>query len=278
MNYPERSAMPVASPRAKRVAAELGVDWTALTGSGSGGRIREADVRSANTNQTVAGRLSPRRKAIAEHLRRSRERTVPVTLTTIADAGNLVAIRKQLKVVQHAVVPTYGDIVAKIVATVLKSHPNLAVLWSHDGQSLISQADRDIDIAFAVDTPDGLLAPVIRDVGSKSLAEVAKESARLIERARAGNLTVAELQGGVLTVTNLGSFGIDAFTPVIHYPQIAILGIGAIRRKPAVTADGTIAARDQITLSLTFDHAAIDGAQAAAFLRDIVVNMEQFRP
>ena len=128
----------------------------------------------------------------------------------------------------------------------------------------------DLHLGLAVDTEDGLLVPVIRSVPSLSLPQLARQSRDLIERARSGKLTLAEMQGGVFTITNLGAFGIDAFTPIINSPESAILGLGAIRREPVVLDDGQIVARDMLTLSLTFDHCLIDGAPASRFLQTVV--------
>ncbi len=281
------AALPVATPRARRVAAELGIDWTGLSGTGRDGRIRDADVRAAadrnssSASKTHAGRtkmtatpLSTRRQTIARRLWASYEQTVPVTLTTAADATNLVALREQFRSASAESVPSYTDVVARLAGVVLTKHPQVAVRWGDDHRSLLSPADHQFDIGIAVDTSDGLLVPVVRDVIHKSLLDVAREAAMLIGRARSGNLTVAEMQGALFTITNLGALGVDAFTPVINAPEIAILGLGAIRREPVVMPDDRILPRDRMTLSLTFDHAAVDGAPAAAFLRDICSAIE----
>lgn len=272
----------VATPRARRVAAELAIDWRSLRGTGRGGRIRESDVRSAAAQATDFRApdgtrprpLSPRRKAIVDRLRLSRQRTIPVTLTATADATNLVAFRERCRSSGKDVVPAYTDIVAKLVAETLLRHPQMAVRWDASGAELIAIEPEAVHVAVAVDTPDGLLAPVVRDVASKSVFAIAHESQALIDRARRGRLAAAEMQGGAITITNLGRYRIDAFTPVINYPEIAILGLGAIRTMPMATRDGRIEPRQGITLSLTFDHAAVDGAPAAAFLHDVAVALE----
>jgi len=269
----------VASPRAQRVAAELGVNWTTLAGSGKEGRIREADVRSASVSGTATPRaainlMTPRRKVIAERLRKSLDRTVPVTLTTTIDATELVGLRERFKKSPSALVPSYTDMAACVAARVLARNPQFAIRWDADHQNLSSLAADDLHIGIAVDTPDGLLVPVIRRVAKKSLPVVAAESMELIERAREGRLAGADMQGGVFTITNLGGFGIDAFTPIINDPEIAILGLGAIRREAVVLAEDHIALRWRLTLSLTFDHAALDGAPAARLLREISNAME----
>lgn len=272
-------AIPIASPRARRVAAELGVDWKQLTGSGALGRIREQDVRFATnlrasqaTAAKVGGKriaLSSRRKVIFQRMTISRQQTVPVTLTTKADATNLVNLREQFKSLGgQTVVPSYQDIVTKLVAEVLKQHPLLAGRWDED--AIVMPDENGLDIGMAVDTDDGLLVPVIRDVGSVKLTELARQSRELVERARANSLGAAELQGSVFTITNLGAFGIDAFTPIINYPESAILGLGAIRREAIVQDSGAIVAQAQLTLNLTFDHRIIDGAPAARFLQTLV--------
>jgi pyruvate dehydrogenase E2 component (dihydrolipoamide acetyltransferase) len=262
----------VITPRARRIARELGVDWTRLTGSGAGGRIRERDVRAAADTGTQRGArlpISKRRRAIADRLVVSRQQTVPVTLTTRADATNLVSSREQFQSVGGtAVIPSYQDFVTKMVAEVLMRHPLLAGRWDDD--AIMLPGDDEIHIGIAVDTADGLLVPVIRDVRGLSLIQLADYTRQLIHRARGGKLSAADLQGSVFTITNLGAYGIDAFTPTINYPEAAILGLGAIRREPVVLDDGQIVARDQLTLSLTFDHRIVDGAPAARFLQDLV--------
>lgn len=265
---------PVSSPRARRVAGELGVDWKTLSGTGRDGRIREADVRGAVAGRGVHEPLSPRRRAIAERLRTSLDRAIPVTVTSRADATHLNALRSQFKAAEATVTPSFNDIVCCLVAKVLRRHPRMAARWDDGRRGLIPMLPDQIGIGIAVDTSEGLLVPVVKDVAGKSLMEVARESRRLIELARLGRLSASEMSGGVFTITNLGGFGIDAFTPVINPPEVAILGLGLIRREPVVLDQDRVVARDRITLSLTFDHAAVDGAPAAAFLRDVAAAIE----
>ena len=261
---------PVASPRARRVAAELEIDWTQLTGTGAGGRIREQDVLAAR-RAPAAGRripLTSRRKVIAQRMVASRQQTVPVTLTTKADAANLVNLREQFKTTSgESPIPGYQDIITKLVAGVLRQYPLLAGRWDED--AIVLPAENEVHIGMAVDTDDGLLVPVLRNAAQLSLIELAAKSRQLVGQARAGKLAAADMQGSVFTITNLGAFGIDAFTPIINVPETAILGLGAIRREPVVLDDGGIVSRHQLTLSLTFDHRILDGAPAARFLQDI---------
>ena len=271
-----------ASPRARRVAAELGMDWKLLQGSGRGGRIRECDVRASSgphpgplpkgegekSGLIRSVPMSNRRRVIAERMSASCRQVAPVTLTTRCDATGLVALRQQLKAA-GGMVPAYTDIVAKLTALTLVEHPQLAARWN--GENLELPPPDGFHIGIAVDTDEGLLVPVLRDVARRGLAEIAGDAQRLIELARGGRLSTSDMQGGVFTITNLGAYGIDAFTPIINLPEVAILGLGAIRREAVVLDDGQIAAREMLTLSLTFDHRAVDGAPAARFLQALAV-------
>ncbi len=256
-----------ATPRARRVAAELGVAWEALTGTGAAGRIREADVRAAAAAQPVPSHegtrilLSPLRKAIAAQMSAAREQVVPVTLTTRVDATNLVNLREQFKAAGDEPVPSYNDLIVKLAALALAAHPEVNSRW--DGDAILRFPSAHIGIA--VDTEAGLVVPVLREAGSLGLRAIASKSKELIDKARNRRLTPDEVRGGTFTVTNLGAYGIDAFTPIINVPESAILGVGAIRREPVAIGD-RLEARHLMTLSLTFDHRVLDGAPAARFL------------
>jgi pyruvate dehydrogenase E2 component (dihydrolipoamide acetyltransferase) len=266
-----RGQRPVASPRARRTAAELRVDWTALSGSGRTGRILERDVRAA-----AAGRPSSVRRLIGERLSASARATVPVTLTTDADATELVRARDALRAEAQAArihAPSYTDCFVKLTAMALSEHPALNA--SLDGERLVQHGA--IHVGVAVDTPRGLLACVLRDVAHKSLPTLAAESAALVAAARAGTVSPDALRGGTFTVSNLGAYEIDAFTPIVNLPECAILGIGRIVARAMVVDEdaGAIAARKMVALSLTFDHRAVDGAPAARFLQRIKQLVEQ---
>ena len=199
----------------------------------------------------------------------SSQQTAPVTLTTRADATNLVNLRAQFKTASGEVVPTYTDILVKLTAAALQQHPHMAARWEETHLAIPD----GIYIGIAVDAEEGLIVPVLRDVPSLSLLQLATRSRELIKNARNNKLKADDLQGGVFTITNLGAYGIDAFTPIINLPETAILGIGCIRREPAVV-DNQIVPRDQVTLSLTFDHRIVDGAPAARFLQAIRLAVE----
>lgn len=279
---PRRNAeetLPRISPRAERTARLRGVDWTQLHGSGSSGRIREQDVLAAKSIRTLApqppnvpGRVvaaSPIRKAIAERLQASAHDVVPVTLTTKLDASALVRERERLKADSPNVIPSYNDLIVYQVARLLTSEPTLNACWWNGGIYVYDA----VNIAVAVDADMGLLTPVIERADVLSLLELAERTKQLAERARAGRLTQAQLSGGTFTVTNLGMFGIDGFTPVINPPQAAILGVGRIVDEPVVQ-NGQVVPGTTLTLSLTFDHRVIDGAPAARWLQQLAAALQ----
>lgn len=265
----ERSGRgPAISPRAARLARECGVDWPQIEGSGRTGRIRECDVRAVvdtrNTaSATEAVGLSATRRVIAERMMSSVRNAAPVTLTARVDATHLVALREQYKSRGKQVIPAVHDLVAKLCAVVLADFPDVTAQWTDDG--LIDPGG--IHIGLAVDTDAGLVVPVIRDADQLSLIETANRTRDLITRAQSRTCTVDELSGGTFSITNLGQYGIEFFTPILNPPQSAILGLGAIRREAVVLDDDSIVGRLQIPLSLTFDHRVVDGAPAARFLQ-----------
>jgi len=290
-----------ASPLARRLATELGIDIAALAAQMPGRRIERADVereaerlRSGAAAPAVASAEPPRlplpagalppvsaiRRAIAERLATSAQTTAAVTLTTEADATELVRLRAQLKADGRQPVPSYTDLLIKLAAVALAEFPLLNARF--EGESIVQSPE--VNIGIAVDTERGLLVPVLRDAGEKTLREVALEAATLIERTRAGRVTANELRGGTFTITNLGMYDIDAFTPIINLPECAILGVGRIVPKQVVqaaldelpaladtpeSAAARMVIRGMVFLSLTFDHRLVDGAPAARFLQRI---------
>lgn len=257
-----KGSEPKISPRARRLARELGVDWEQLTGTGSTGRITEEDVQAAADAVALVPGLghgepmSPIRRAIADRLVTSHRDGAPVTLTAELDATALVELREQTRPR-----PAYNDYLIHFAAIALQRHP--ALNSSCSGDDIISHAS--IHIGIAVDTEAGLLVPVVRDANRMSVQEIGRESARLSGRALRAEITGEEMAGGTFTITNLGAAGIDAFTPIINPPQGAILGVGRIAQRPAVH-EGQIVPRWLCVVSLTFDHRIIDGGPAARFL------------
>ena len=266
-----------ASPRARRAAREKGVSLEHVSPSGMSGRIRERDVlkvwneRSTDSENWEVIETQSMRRTIADRMVRSLNSTAPVTIHRRCDAVELVNLRNQLKqAAENAEGPSFNDILIKIVAGALRRHPMLAARWVSD-QIEIPKA---LHIGFAVDSERGLFVPVVRDVLQLSLREVTGASRLLIEAARAGELKQAQMQDGCFTMTSLGSFGVESFTPIINHPQTAILGVGAIRREAVAMEDGTLTNRHQLTLSLTFDHRIVDGAPAARFLQNVCERIE----
>ena len=260
---PAKSAVPV-SPAARRLAKEHGIDLAAVQGTGDGGRITEADVqRAAPVAAAPAIQVIPiagLRKAVAQRMHNSSLQTMAqVSLATETDVTDLVRAREARRAQLDV---SYTDLIIRAVALTLKEHPRLNATATAEEIRLHSE----VHIGLAVALDDGLIAPVLRHADRMGVAEIAAEARRLAERARAGALTADDLVGGTFTVTNLGAFEIDAFTPIINPPQVAILGVGRILEKPALH-QGAITARSLLTLSLTFDHRVVDGAPAAAFLQ-----------
>ncbi len=265
-----------ASPRARRAAKEHQVDLSTLSPTGQGGRIRERDVLAAAASLPSDDGfkkvpLAPLRRTIAARLMHSRQTTVPVTITGRCDATQLVTLRAQLKATGAGIAPSFNDILAKLTAAALRQHPMLAAIWADDHLLL----PESIHIGIAVDTEVGLVVPVIRNVDTSTLSQITAQSQKLIAAARAGQLAATDMQGACFTLSNLGSLGVEAFTPVINPPESAILGIGAIIREAVPLADGTFTARDRLTLSLTFDHRVNDGAAAARVLQTLRQLIEQ---
>jgi pyruvate dehydrogenase E2 component (dihydrolipoamide acetyltransferase) len=269
------------SPYARRLAQSLGVEWQKVQGSGFRGRIMAKDVESAVRIQEPAKPAAPApqivripmpsmRKKIAEHMAASAHTTAPVTLTCEVDATEIVALRKTLKedfTASGLPVPSYNDLLAKLSAQALLEHPMMNARL--DGNEIVQSPT--VNIAIAVDTERGLIVPVLRDVQTKGLRQIARETTAMIEKTRTGAISYDDLQGATFTITNLGMFEIDAFTPIIDMPQCAILGVGRIIPKQVVVdvESAQVAIRHMMFLSLTFDHRLVDGAQAARFLQRV---------
>jgi pyruvate dehydrogenase E2 component (dihydrolipoamide acetyltransferase) len=269
---------PLITPVARRLAEESGLDWRSLVGSGPSGRITRDDVARAlaepepapagmnEATETIP--LSGVRAVIAERMLHSATHAAQVTLAAEADATALVDLRDQLT--QDDVRASYNDLFLVILGRALREYPQLNT--SLEGDTI--KVWRRIHVGVAVDTERGLLVPVVRDVDLKGLVELSHETGNLIERAKAGNCLPDELNGGTFTLTNLGMFGIDAFTPLINLPESAILGVGRIRRQPVMVEDEVVG-RQMVWLSLTFDHRLVDGGPAARFLQRIVQLVER---
>ena len=259
------AAQPKATPVARRVAEQIGVDLRAVSGTGPGGRITKADIVGATLVIAPPAPLSGVRGVIARRMFEGHTTTAPVTLTMEADATEFVALRERLKASMADELGFnigYNDLLIKLVAHALRRFPYMNARL--EGETIRQLAD--VHIGLAVDTERGLLVPVVRDADRKGLTDVARELCALVERARAGKATPDDLSGSTFTITNLGMYDVDGFTPIINLPEIAILGVGRIKPRPAVV-DGAVCVRQMMWLSLTFDHRLVDGAPAARFLQ-----------
>ncbi len=278
---PTETARLKASPLARRLAKEHGVDLSLIAGSGPDGRVVRDDVLqvSASTAPEIPTVETPAlqqaaeviamdgiRGIIAERMTLSLQTNASVTLHTEVDATAFVELRGMLndKLQAREVSITYTDLLIKVVANALREHPRLNATLTDERIHLLPE----INIGVAVALEDGLVVPVVRDADKARLSEISVQVKDFAERARSNQLTPGELQGGTFTITNLGNFGIDAFTPIINPPESAILGVGRILKKPVVHED-EIVIRSMLTLSLTFDHRVVDGAPAAQFLQTI---------
>jgi pyruvate dehydrogenase E2 component (dihydrolipoamide acetyltransferase) len=269
----------VVSPLVRRDAVAAGVDLGAVP-AGPGGKIRRADVIAAAARQGAAPPglpaqvipLTGMRGVIASRMHASLQEMAQLTLGTDATMDAAVDLRARLKEQWSAAgiaVPTITDFIVRAAALALVRHPRLNA--SVQEQSILVQSDINVGIAVALD--DGLIVPVVKNADQLPLSSIAAETKRLAAGSRTGKLALPDLEGGTFTVSTLGSFGIDFFTPVITPGQVAILGVGRLRE--SVRWDGATPVRTQVlTLSLTFDHRAVDGAPAADYLRAVVDQLQ----
>lgn len=268
-------SQPRLSPLARKIAAEAGIVPSPA--------IPRARLMRADVAQQVARPITPKpqeaelsadvtplgtiRRVIAQRMTQSAQTTASVTLTTEVDATELVHLREQIKdyVAQQTGEPlSYNVLLARLVAIALHEFPYMMSQLKGDEINTPTA----VNIGIAVDTDRGLLVPVLRNVENKGLIALSQEVAALMKKARDGSITADDMTGGTFTITNLGMYGVDAFTPLINLPECAILGVGRIGQRPAVW-QGQMAIRHMVVLSLTFDHRLVDGAPAARFLQRV---------
>jgi pyruvate dehydrogenase E2 component (dihydrolipoamide acetyltransferase) len=266
-----------ASPRARALASSRGLRLEGIRGTGPGGRIIERDVQRARAASPGGYHDIPVtgvRKLIAERMRESLLTTAQLTLNAWADARALQQYRLELKNrgISGERSATINDMILFSVSRALASHKDLN---AHFGPKAIRRYE-DVHLGFAVDTPRGLMVPVIRNAQSLGLSGLAAESSRLIDACQGGSVNPDELSCGTFTVTNLGALGIESFTPVLNPPQVGILGIGCISLRPQPADSQGFAFIPQICLSLTIDHQAADGAAGARFLKTLGAAMADF--
>jgi len=277
------------SPRARALADAQGLDVSSITGTGPGGRIIERDVQEALASRApappaaaapahprVAAAPSPvaarMRAIIARRMMDSLHTTAQLTLTTEVDMDEAVRLREEIGPElerREGVRVTYTDLIVRAAAVALREHPGVNARWEGEGVRRLGE----IHIGVAVALDDGLVVPVVRDADRAPLARISAGIRDLSERARGMRLRPEEMQGSTFTVTNLGMFDVDAFTPVLNPPEAAILGIGRLHRRPVAVGE-RVEVRTTMVASLTFDHRVVDGAPAAQFLQRVKFILE----
>ncbi|MGQ9697724.1 MAG: dihydrolipoamide acetyltransferase family protein [Armatimonadota bacterium] len=270
------------SPLAQRIAAEEGIRPQELIGTGPGGKITREDViraaRGVPQAPAPAGEvrrvpLSGLRRMVAENVARSFRTAPHVNLVMEVDMTEAVKLREQMLAdleARYGVRLSYTDLIVKAAALALRDRPNMNCTVEDD--ALVFHPN--VNVGVAVSVPDGLVVPVVRDADRKSLPELSALLKELASKAREGRLSADELAGGTFTVTNLGPYGVDSFTPIINPPQCAILGVGRIAEK-VVLNEGRAQTVPVMKLCLSFDHRAVDGAPAAEFLSDVKGYLER---
>ncbi len=280
-----------ASPLARRIAQEAGIDLAMVKGTGPGGRIVERDVQQFLASQQAAPRppiVEPTRPAVAvaempslsggEPLSRMRrliaerttltKQTVPHFYVTMdIDMTEAMALREKLNASLPEDTPklSVNDLVTKACALALARYPRVNVFYQNER----IYPSGEIHIGIAVALPDGLIVPVLRHCERKTLKQIAAETRQLVEKARAGRLTPEEYTGATFSVSNLGMYGVDEFIAIINPPAVAILAVGAVQKQPVALDDDTIVVRPRMKVTISADHRALDGAVAAEFLREL---------
>jgi pyruvate dehydrogenase E2 component (dihydrolipoamide acetyltransferase) len=276
-----------ASPLARRIARERGIDLASINGTGPEGRIVAEDVERAEktapepaaapstppaaTGEVEVVQLRGMRKAIARRMTEAWEAPV-FQITMTADMTAAISLREGLvaRMGEGDAKPTYSDILTKVCAVALMRHRSVNALFAGEEVHLMPTAD----IGIAVAVPGGLLVPVLRSCETKTIPQLADERADLVARTRDGGLRQEDLEGGTFTISNLGMYGVERFVAVLNPPQAAILAVGAIEERPVVR-DGEVVARPVLELTLTCDHRSVDGATASEFLRTVKQFLEE---
>jgi pyruvate dehydrogenase E2 component (dihydrolipoamide acetyltransferase) len=288
-----------ASPVARRMAREMGVELAALSGSGPGGRIVKADVEAAakdggaaveereaapalvpvargevrdagSKGESEVIELTRLQQTVSRRMAESKATAPDFTLVVEVDMTLAVELRKRLKDVTEKP-PSFNDMVVKAAAIALREHPRVNGAYRDGKFELYSR----VNIGIAVAAQDALVVPTVFDADRKSLGQIARDARELAGKVREGKITPPELSGGTFTVSNLGMYGIDEFTAVINPPQAAILTVGALKKRPVVDESGRIVARDTLKMSLVSDHRILYGADAAEFLARVRELLEQ---
>jgi len=308
---PATGGMVLATPYVRRRAAELGVDLARVRGTGPGGRILDSDLEAAKSAassttsspewpalsspsepahkalppeapvpsagpSSVLERIPIRgiRRVIAEHMAESKHRAAHFTYVEEVDVTELIALRDRMAkhVEKQGVRLSYLPFIVKAVVAGLKAQPKLNATVDDAREELVVHSDYNIGIATAA--PEGLIVPVVRTADRKSVVALAREIQDLAERGRAGKLLRTELTGSTFTITSLGALGGLLATPILNYPEVAILGVHKIQRRPVYRADGSLGPADMMNLSISLDHRVVDGIEGAQFIAKVKAYLE----
>lgn len=294
------SARANASPLVRRLAEERGLDLSLVAGTGPRGRITRSDVERALAGGAPAAQpegtapsasvpkvssvvaaargpievvpLSKRRQAVARRMSHAKSTVPHFYLTVEADVTDLLAARERMKAAAATPedVPSFNDVVILAVARALREHPDVNAGY---GDATIERYGR-VNVGMAVASDEGLVVATIFDADRMRLAKIARAARDVVERVRSGDVTAEELGGATFTVSNLGMYGIDSFSAIINPPQAAILAVGRPLRKPVIDTDGSFVARDRVSLTLSCDHRALSGGEAARFLVTVRERLE----
>lgn len=279
----EKTGRVFISPLAKKIAEEKGIDYTEIVGTGGNGRITRKDVEAykapaketAMTQQVPTGEgLTGMRKAIAKNMMNSIHSSAQLSLHRKIDVTELMVFRKELKAklgdsVSSSVF-SLNIFLVKALAQALREVPLMNA--HYDGQTYMKNEEINIGIAVALD--EGLIVPVIKGAEKRSLSNLAKEFGRVTTAAKDGSLSGDDLSGGTFSMTNLGSEGIEYFTPILNAPEVGILGVGALSSRLVLGEDSELLEKKELPLSLTFDHQVVDGAPAAQFMKHLANYLE----
>ncbi|MGQ9541701.1 MAG: dihydrolipoamide acetyltransferase family protein [Armatimonadota bacterium] len=285
-----------ASPLARRIAREAGIDLAMVKGTGPGGRIVERDVQQfLASGQTVPSPpiteparpaaavvetptltggepLSRMRRLIAERTTLTKQTVPHFYVTMDVDMTEAMALREKLNTALSEDAPkvSVNDLVTKACALALARHPRVNALYQNERIYL----SNEIHIGIAVALPDGLIVPILRHCERKTLRQITAETRQLVEKARAGRLTPEEYTGATFSISNLGMYGVDEFIAIINPPAVAILAVGAVQKQPVALDDDTVVVRSRMKVTISADHRALDGAVAAEFLRELKAILE----
>jgi pyruvate dehydrogenase E2 component (dihydrolipoamide acetyltransferase) len=292
---PEDTGRILASPVARRMAEELGIDLVQVTGSGPGGRITKRDVETHVQKSTQAPEtptppriptpsyepsgdefraepLSPMRRTISRRMTESKQQAPHFYVTIDVDMAAAMNLRKQLnQLVQEDEKISVNDLIVKACAVALRQYPHLNASFAGDEIHIHNR----INVGVAVALEAGLITTVIKDCDRKPLAQISRETRELIERARQGRMAADDIVGGTFTISNLGMYGVEDFVAIINPPQAAILAVGAVRQTAVVDEQGQLTVGTRMKITVSADHRVTDGAEAASFLRTVQGILEE---